>query len=240
MVQIIQVGLIYFTTIPEKMQFIPYNSGMPSSPYVFRECTRPTCQFRFPVEKANRHGRLCPKCGAETVVIPAPESFTPSGSEIPWNGLVLDGLLDNIRSTFNVGSIFRSADGSGFHLLHLCGITPTPDHPKVGKTALGAEQALPWVYYNNSLHAAGQLKEQRACLWALEQTPRSISLFDLSRDDLPPYLVLIAGNEIAGVDPGLLDLCDRHVWIPMQGQKESLNVAIAFSIAAYLIRYASR
>ncbi len=213
---------------------------MASSTYTYRECTRPTCQFRFPVERSNRHGKFCPKCGAETSAVPETGSAPFPAAEVRWDGVILDGLLDNIRSTFNVGSIFRSADGAGFHQLHLCGITPTPENPKVGKTALGAEKSIPWSYSLNSLQAASALKENHACLWALEKTARSVSLFDSAGESLPHHLVLVAGNEIAGVDPGLLDLCDHHVWIPMQGHKESLNVAIAFSIAAYLLRYAGR
>jgi 23S rRNA (guanosine2251-2'-O)-methyltransferase len=197
--------------------------------------------FRFPVERTNLCGKFCPKCGTETILASEME-IVPSSSEeeIKWTGVILDGLLDNIRSTFNVGSIFRTADGAGFHQLHLCGITPTPENPKVGKTALGAEKSIPWTHYFNSLQAAQTLKENHACLWALEKTPRSGSLFDVIHETLPHSLVLIAGNEIAGVDPGLLDLCDRQVWIPMQGMKESLNVSIAFSIAAYLLRYTGR
>ena len=209
---------------------------MPSSPYIYRECSSPACLFRFPVERTNRLGKYCPKCGAETILAIELADTLPYEEKIDWDGIILEGMLDNIRSTFNVGSIFRTADGAGFKHLHLCGITPTPENPKVGKTGLGAEKSIPWTHYFNSLQAARTLKENRACLWALEKTSQSGSLFEAIHETLPHYLVIIAGNEIAGVDPGLLELCDRHVWIPMQGSKESLNVANAFSIAAYLLR----
>jgi 23S rRNA (guanosine2251-2'-O)-methyltransferase len=212
---------------------------MPTSPeYIIRECTRSSCLFRFPIEKNNKRAFQCPICGSAThlaVEIPPPPAFPEI--QIPKT-IILDAFLDNLRSTFNVGAIFRTADGVGFRKIHLCGITPTPDHPKIGKTALGAENTLTWEYHRNSLEAARRLKDEGAVLWALEYIPGSISLYR-AIDDIPSVpLVLVVGNERAGVDPGLLALCDRVVWIPMHGQKESLNVAVAFSIAAYAVRYA--
>ena len=214
---------------------------MSSEPIVFVECSRPGCQFRFPVEANNRRGKTCPKCGAET--IPQAEAgfagrqmtLQVANHPLPKSPPAA-ALLDNLRSTFNVGAIFRTADGAGFDRLHLCGITPTPENPKVGKTALGSENAIPWDYSNNSVLAVRQLKQAGACLWALEDTPQAISLYDALSFRSSQPLVLVVGNELAGVDPGVLELCDLHTWIPMRGMKESLNVAIAFSIAAYLIR----
>ncbi len=204
--------------------------------YVFRQCTRPSCQFRFPTELANRRAEYCPKCGAETLIVaqvtPQPQRSIPAPA-----GLQLEGLLDNIRSLFNVGAIFRSAEGAGFSSLHLCGITPTPDHPKLAKTALGAESCLQWTYTPNALAAARSLKEGGAILWALECTGDARPLFDILAERPAGRLVLVAGNEVVGVDPGLMAMCDRVVMLPMQGQKESLNVAVAFGIAAYAIRY---
>jgi len=211
---------------------------MPTTPdFVIRECTRTACHFRFPIEKNNKRALQCPICGSPTdlrVSIPTSSDFPEIQFTKP---IILDAFLDNLRSTFNVGAIFRTADGVGFRNIHLCGITPTPEHPKIGKTALGAENFLPWHYHRNSLDAAQALKQEGVALWALEYSPSSVSLYQAVKEIPSNPLVLVVGNERAGVDPELLALCDRVVWIPMQGQKESLNVAVAFSIAAYAIRY---
>ncbi len=146
-------------------------------------------------------------------------------------------LLENIRSIFNVGAIFRIADGAGMQHLYLTGITATPEHPKVAKTALGAETAVPWSYYPNGLEAAQALRAQNFQLWALEGGSRAVSLFSLRNEELTRPVALVAGNEVAGVDPGILELCERVVYIPMQGSKRSLNVAVAFGIAAYFLAF---
>jgi 23S rRNA (guanosine2251-2'-O)-methyltransferase len=219
--------------------FFPYNRCMSSGLYVIRQCTHPDCRFRYPAETDLKRAHLCPKCGADAPV--AAEIYPYSSPQLiePLSQKpTLSALLDNIRSTFNVGAIFRTADGAGFEHIHLCGITPTPENPKVGKTALGAEKNIPWSYANNSLQAARELKERGAVLWALEGTPQAVPLNQATHQKPDTPLVLVAGNEITGVDPELLALCERVVWIPMRGQKESLNVAVAFSIAAYSLRFA--
>jgi tRNA G18 (ribose-2'-O)-methylase SpoU len=148
----------------------------------------------------------------------------------------LEALLDNIRSAWNVGAMFRSADGAGFTRLHLCGITPTPEIPAVGKTALGAELSLPWEWAPDGVVKAGELHDQGCHLWALEQDPRSVSIYDCIGYLPGGRLVLVVGNEVCGVDPGILELCQRVVHIPMRGAKRSLNAAVAFGIAAYALR----
>jgi 23S rRNA (guanosine2251-2'-O)-methyltransferase len=155
----------------------------------------------------------------------------------PDTGTPVEALLDNIRSTYNVGSMIRTADGAGVRRLHLCGITPTPDHPKVSKTALGAEYAVPWVQHWDAVEAAAGCKQQGMHLWALEGGPGTDSLFEMLPNLPGTPILLLVGNEISGVDPGLLELCERRVAIPMQGVKESLNVAIAFGIAVYFLRF---
>ena len=156
-------------------------------------------------------------------------------TEPPPAGNHLEALLDNVRSAWNVGSIFRSADGAGIARLHLCGITPTPESAALGKTGLGAEKSLPWVYARDSYAAAQSLREQGMCLWALEHDPRAspIQEFRSAQADRP--VVLVVGNEVCGVDPEILDLCERVWFIPMQGAKRSFNVAVAFGIAAYIL-----
>jgi 23S rRNA (guanosine2251-2'-O)-methyltransferase len=215
---------------------------MPEPFFFIRQCENPECRFRFPVEQGSLKGRRCPRCGALTQVVDLPninrsvERFTeaPAAPQI-------EALLDNVRSTFNVGAMFRTADGAGLRHLHLCGITPTPDNPKIAKTALGAEQSVPWSQHLNALDAALFLKEKGLRLWALEGGPQAQSLFtatprvDRSLPALP--ILLVVGNEVSGVDPGLLALCERVVAIPMQGSKRSLNVAIAFGVAVYFLRF---
>ena len=163
------------------------------------------------------------------------EMFTPV--ESIEAGLRVEVFLDNIRSTFNVGAMFRTADGAGIERLYLCGITPLPDNPKVAKTALGAEQAVPWTYFPNGLSAVQELKQSGKHLVALEVSPGATPLFEY----LPPPdgqpVVLVVGNEVTGIDPDICALCEQTIWIPMSGFKRSLNVSIAFGIAVYFLRY---
>lgn len=145
-------------------------------------------------------------------------------------------LLDNIRSIYNVGALFRTADGAQVSHLFCCGMTATPDHPKVAKTALGAETAQVWQYSTNSLFTAVSLQKQGWQIWAIEKTETAVSLFDIERDTAVP-IILVAGNERAGVDPAILRLADRVVSLPMMGKKESLNVAVASGIVIYSLKF---
>ena len=147
-------------------------------------------------------------------------------------------LLDNIRSAWNVGSILRSADGFVFTHAYLCGITPTGDNEAVTKTSLGAEDSVPWSYHKDAVKLVNGLKNKGWSVCALEDDARAV---DISRVSTGIYKsqhqVLIVGNEVTGVDPELLDMCDKIFYIPMLGEKKSFNVAIAFSIAAYEISF---
>jgi tRNA G18 (ribose-2'-O)-methylase SpoU len=143
----------------------------------------------------------------------------------------LIALLANIRSLWNVGSIFRSADGAGIGRLVLTGITGTPPRPEIAKTALGAEDVVPWIYEADPAAAARRIKAEGFRLLVLETGPRARPLATLTEVAGPVCLVL--GHELAGVSPELLDLADELVCLPMRGAKRSLNVAVAFGIAAY-------
>ncbi|MCA9941541.1 MAG: hypothetical protein KC418_23035 [Anaerolineales bacterium] len=193
--------------------------------------------FRYPVLAREMPADVCPRCGGGTRL--AHERWLhqeAEGAPVKLPGPTVLALLDNVRSVFNVGSVFRIADGAGVSHVHLAGITPTPDHPKMRKTALGAENVIPWTYHANSLRAARALREAGCRLWALEgDHPHAVSLFLPAVTDSRP-IVLIAGSELTGVDLELLALCERILTIPMQGQKRSLNVAVAFGIAAYELR----
>jgi tRNA G18 (ribose-2'-O)-methylase SpoU len=115
-------------------------------------------------------------------------------------------------------------------------MTATPDNPRLAKTALGAEKRVSWQYYNNALDAAGQLKGKGYRLWAVEGGERAESLFDVTAELPDSPILLIVGNEVSGIDPELLNLCERVLFIPMYGRKSSLNVEVAFGIAAYHLR----
>ena len=144
----------------------------------------------------------------------------------------LSALLDNIRSAWNVGAIFRTADGLGINKLYLCGITPTPDSEAVCKTSLGAEETVAWEYSRNALETVKKLKEDGYKFIALEQDNRSVPLTDYQFPN-SDHTILIVGNEVTGIDPKLLDLCDQIIHIPMFGRKRSLNAEVAFGIAAF-------
>jgi tRNA G18 (ribose-2'-O)-methylase SpoU len=148
-------------------------------------------------------------------------------------------LLDNIRSAWNVGSILRSADGFGFSHAYLCGITPTADNEAVTKTALGAQDSVPWSYHKDAVKLVKGLKKEGWEIFALEDDPRALPISQFNNHPITQSLnqqsLLLLGNEVTGVDPGLLDLCDQIFYIPMFGEKRSFNVAIAFSIAAYAL-----
>lgn len=202
------------------------------------QCTRETCRLRFSSLPGDPKAARCPLCRAYTEAIEIVYDRAAVALRVgPARGPQLEVLLDNIRSSWNVGSMLRSADGAGVRHIHVCGISSLPDQPKVAKTALGAEKSLPWTFHPDGAAAARSLKDQGLRLWALEGGSRASSLFDAAVDLPGPPIVLVVGNELSGVDPGILELCERVVCLPMQGVKGSLNVAVAFGIAVYHIRY---
>ena len=139
-------------------------------------------------------------------------------------------LLDNVRSLYNVGSFFRSADATAAEKLVLCGITGCPPHKGIAKTALGAEGAVNWEYPADSLAAATSLRERGYEVAAVETSTHSVDLFDWN----PRFpICLIFGNEIDGVGRELAALCDVHIRIPMLGMKHSLNVSTAGGVVLY-------
>ena len=204
---------------------------------VFFECSNPACSFRFPAPPAMLQ---CPRCGSSLISVPEASGLAEANPRDETARRPLEALLDNIRSTYNVGAMFRTSDGAGVSHLYLTGTSPTPENLRVGKTALGAEFSIPWSWHANGLQAALQIKAQGRQLWALEIGPDSTSIFQAAPEIPDEPLCLVVGNEVSGIDPGILVLCDRRVWIPMQGYKRSLNVAIAFGIAVYTLRYAAR
>lgn len=141
-------------------------------------------------------------------------------------------LLENVRSLYNVGAIFRTADGAGVSEIFLTGITGCPPHREIRKVALGAEENIPWEYHPNSVELIGKLKRQKVQIVVLESTENSI-LYDQANYQFP--LCLVVGHEFHGVSPEVIQQADLLVKIPMKGLKISLNVAVAFGIAVYEI-----
>lgn len=144
--------------------------------------------------------------------------------------LPLAVIVDNVRSLWNVGSIFRTADACSVQEILLAGISGCPPRREISKTALGAEEAVAWRYLADPLDAVESAREQGYTTVALETSPTAVAL---DRFAWPEKICLVVGNEVAGVSPSVLEQCDRHVRVPMNGIKSSLNVAVAFGIVAY-------
>ena len=145
--------------------------------------------------------------------------------------LPIYGLLDNIRSLYNVGSMFRTSDGGLVRKLYLCGYTPHPPRKEIDKTALGATQSVAWEYHKDPLEAIAVVKAHRAKLCVLEQTTHSKPYFEVTNHDFP--ICLVVGNEIGGVSSQIIAKADIAIEIPMRGVKHSLNAAVAYGIALY-------
>lgn len=141
-------------------------------------------------------------------------------------------ICDNLRSLHNVGSIFRTSDALGVSKIYLCGITGTPQQKGVLKVSLGAEKSVSWEHHRAAWRLVEKLKKQGINIVSLELTKGSENV-KLFKPKFP--LALVVGNEITGVSPAILKRSDAVVHIPMKGIKESLNVSVAFGIAAYVI-----
>jgi len=145
-------------------------------------------------------------------------------------------VLHNIRSALNVGSLFRTADAAGVSKIYLGGYTPTPEQDKVSKTALGSEKVILWKKVSQTWRVLEQLKKEGNTIVALEQSKNSVD-YRKFRPRFP--LVLVLGNEVAGLSSQILKYCDQAIELPMRGKKESLNVSVAGGIALYKINEAS-
>lgn len=141
-------------------------------------------------------------------------------------------VLDNIRSTLNVGAILRTADAVLVDRVYLCGITATPKHPKVTKTSLGAEKYIDWKYQKSTFSLLKKLKDEGYQIIGLEINSEAVNYWKTNYSN---QVALVIGNEITGIDKKILNYCNQIVQIPMFGKKESLNVATATGIAVYEI-----
>ncbi len=187
-------------------------------------------------------------------------SFAAGSVRIGIPAMKLVAILSDIRSIHNVGSIFRTADGAGVERIYLCGITPSPlDRLKnlradFAKVALGAEKYVPWTVEKDVVAVIAALKEDGYEIFALEQSPQAVPYFETfagDGGDVDKKIALVLGAEVDGIPGDLLALADRAIEIPMRGSlvrdeshpkrggegKESLNVSVAFGIAAFGLRY---
>ena len=138
-------------------------------------------------------------------------------------------VLDNVRSLHNVGSVFRTGDAFLVEALYLCGITSTPPHAEIHKTALGAENTVDWKYFEDTQTAVEQLKTDGYTVYAIEQANGSTLLPDLQLNKAKKYAVIL-GNEVKGVQQSVVDACDGCIEIPQFGTKHSLNVSVTGGI----------
>ena len=140
-------------------------------------------------------------------------------------------LCDNIRSIYNVGSIFRTSDAALIEKLYLTGYTPHPPRPEIEKVALGSTNSVPWEYFQNPIDAVKNLKNKGVKIASLEITSISKKYNELKMNDFPVCLIL--GNELTGVSNELVEASDFSVEIPQYGFKHSMNVAVAYGIAVF-------
>ena len=141
-------------------------------------------------------------------------------------------LLDNIRSAYNVGSIFRTADAFLIEAIFICGYTPPPTHRSVHKTALGAVETVDWMQFAEITDAIHQLKERNYLVYAIEQAEQSIAL-DKFQSSSNKNIGVIFGNEVSGVQDAVMQMCDGCIEIPQHGMKHSLNVSVAAGIVLW-------
>lgn len=138
-------------------------------------------------------------------------------------------LADNIRSIYNVGSIFRTSDAALIEKLYLTGYTPYPPRQEIEKVALGATEAVPWEYIKDPMEAVKKIKEQGIKIVPLEITQNSRNYSEIEASEFP--LCLILGNELTGVSNDIIELSDFSIEIPQYGFKHSINVSVAYGVA---------
>lgn len=139
--------------------------------------------------------------------------------------LPLTVVLDDVRSLYNVGSVFRSSDAFRVEAVYLCGITATPPHSEIHKTALGGEDSVAWRYFNTATEAVQSLHDDGVTVYSIEQVEGSTKLQNLQLDTDKRYAVVL-GNEVKGVHQEVVDMSDGCLEIPQFGTKHSLNVSV--------------
>ena len=148
------------------------------------------------------------------------------------NKLPLAVILDEVRSLHNIGSVFRTSDAILVERIYLCGITATPPHPEMHKTALGAEDTVDWKYVKHTLEAVEELHNEGYTVLAIEQVEGSTMLDELELEPDKKYAIVM-GNEVKGVQQEVIDACDGCIEIPQYGTKHSLNVSVTTGIVLW-------
>jgi 23S rRNA (guanosine2251-2'-O)-methyltransferase len=141
-------------------------------------------------------------------------------------------VLDNIRSQNNIGSVFRTVDAFRMEAIHLCGISATPPHREIHKTALGATESVTWRYFAETRQALEELRKEGFALYGIEQTTDSIALGDFLPDKEKKY-ALVFGNEVNGLEESIIPFLDGCLEIPQYGTKHSLNISVASGIVLW-------
>ena len=206
-------------------------------------CPNPGCRSELELPPC-RLGKNepCPRCGQVITVVPiavrerASSERARRGGAVPRRTMPVALVLENIRSLWNVGSVFRTADASGAEEIWLTGFTGRPPREEISKTALGAEDAVPWREAATALDAVGRLREDGRSILALERTDRSVPLAEAR---VPFPCAVLLGNEVAGLSGEALAAADLVCHVPMHGLKGSLNVAVAAGVALYELRRAA-
>jgi len=141
-------------------------------------------------------------------------------------------VLENVRSAYNVGSVFRTADAFLIEAIYITGYTAKPPHKEIKKTALGAEETVEWKHFPSAKEAVETLKQGGYKVFAIEQVENSISL---EKFDAAGKIAVIFGNEVSGVEQSTIALCDGTIEIPQLGMKHSLNIATAAGVVLWEI-----
>ena len=143
-------------------------------------------------------------------------------------------VLDHVRSLYNVGSVFRTADAFRLQGVCLCGITARPPHPEIHKTALGAEDSVDWQYFERTEDCVQYLKQNGYVVYAIEQCEGSTLLNEIEDEELRnKKLAIVLGNEVKGVQQQVVDQCDGCLEIPQYGTKHSMNVSVTAGIVIW-------
>ena len=141
-------------------------------------------------------------------------------------------ILDNVRSLNNIGSVFRTADAFLIERIYLCGITASPPHKDIHKTALGATENVLWEYVNSTADIVQKLQTEGVSVWPIEQTEDSTSL-DIFQPEPNKSYAFVLGNEVRGVSQEVIDICNKALEIPQFGTKHSLNTSVATGLVIW-------
>lgn len=202
--------------------------------HIVLKCTGTDCGMRYPSPATDERRNACPLCESPTEQLASYPAAAVDIDELAPGDDQIIGVLDNVRSALNVGTMLRSADGSALDHVYLGGLTAGADNPKVAKTALGSHISVTTTSALDLLPALTELHESGCEVWAIDRTPTSVPLTQVKAR--PSRLAFVVGNELAGVDPVILAMADRHIHLEMHGAKTTLNVGVAFGVVAYWVR----